>query len=173
MTKDEFSRQYTEQLPKVRAYIEARISQEDDAEDLTADVFTKAYDNLDSYRPERAAFSTWLYTIANNTVRDYLRRANVRGRYLVPTDEELLNEVPDALEDGEERLCRRELLDALALGLRRLPELQRQIVVLQFYDGVPQKEIADRLGLSYANARYLSHRAVKALQQGFRQQGFL
>lgn len=173
MTKSEFAKLYAEQLPRVRAYVAARISLEADVEDLTADVFAKAYDALDSYRPERSAFSTWLYTIASNTIRDYLRRSVVRGKYLSPADDEIMEAVPDGGEWGDERLCRRELLDALALGLQNLPELQRQVVVLQFYDCLPQKQIAQRLGLSYANTRYLSHRAVKALQRDFQQQGLL
>ena len=173
MTKDEFSKLYTEQLPKVRAYIAARIAENDDVDDLTADVFAKAYDNLESYQPDRAVFSTWLYTIASNTIRDHLRRCAVRGKYLVPAEEELMNVLPDDAEGGEEQLCRQELLEALARGLQALPELQRKVIVLQFYDCLPQKEIARRLGLSYANTRYLSHRAVKALQQSFQQQGLI
>ena len=173
MTRDEFLPLYAEFLPKVRAYIAARISRPDDAEDLAADVFTKALDALDSYSAYRAEFSTWLYTIASNTIRDYLRRSSVRDRHLVCVDDEVLNSVADGGEELGAGLLRRELLDALAECLEELPLQQRQIVVLQYYDCLPQKEIAQRLGLSYANTRYLSHKAVKALQSAFRSRGLL
>lgn len=173
MTELEFARLYEEQQSRVQAYIAARIQRIDDAEDLAADVFTKAFAAIDTYHADRAAFSTWLYTIASNTVRDYLRRTSVRGRFTMSAVDEMLNALPDDSESGFERLCRAEMLDALAVGLRRLPETQRQIVVLQFFNRIPQKDIAIRLGLSYTNTRYLSHKAVAALKADFRQQGLL
>lgn len=173
MTRDEFARAYAEQLPKIRSYIAARLPQSEEAEDLSSEVFTKAYAALDSFQAQKGEFSTWLYTIAGNTIRDHLRRGSVRARYLAPGEEEQMEAVADAAPWGEERLLRGELLEALAAGLQRLPELQRQVVVLQFYDCLPQREIAERLGLSYSNTRYLSHRAVKALQSDFQRQGLV
>lgn len=173
MTETEFAVCYREQLPKIRSYISARITRTDDADDLAADVFTKALSALSTYREEQSAFSTWIYTITANTVRDYFRRASVRDSAVTPVEDDALERVPDNAIPLDEHLCRQELLEALAEALQALPELQRQIVVMQFYDGLPQKEIAARLHLGDANTRYLSHRAVKAIREDFRRRGLL
>lgn len=173
MTEAEFAVCYREQLPKIRSYIGARISRAADVEDLAADVFTKALTALASYHAEQAAFSTWLYTITANTVRDYLRRTVVREKLLCDDGDEALAYMPSHAAPLEERLCRQELLEALAEALKALPPIQQQIVVLQFFDGLPQKEIAERLNLGAANTRYLSHRAVKAIRSDFQRRGLL
>ena len=173
MTEAEFAVCYREQLPKIRSYIGARINSADDAEDLAADVFTKALSALPSYQPEQSSFSTWLYTITANTVRDYFRRSSVRNNTITAVEDDVLESIPANAMSLDEGLCRQELLEALADALQALPEIQRQIVVLQFYDGLPQKEIAARLNLGDANTRYLSHRAVKAIREDFRRKGFL
>lgn len=173
MTEAEFALRYREQLPKIRSYIKARINSVDDAEDLAADVFTKALSALSSYREEQSAFSTWIYTITANTVRDYFRRSSVRDSMVSAVEDDVLERVPDNALTLDEHLCKQELLEALAEALQALPEIQQQIVVLQFYDGLPQKEIAARLGLGDANTRYLSHRAVKAIREEFKRRGFL
>ena len=173
MTEAEFAVCYREQLPKIRSYIGARINSADDAEDLAADVFTKALSALSTYQAEQSSFSTWLYTITANTVRDYFRRSSVRNNTITAVEDDVLESLPAEALSLDESLCKQELLEALADALQALPEIQRQIVVLQFYDGLPQKEIAARLGLGDANTRYLSHRAVKAIREDFRRRGFL
>ena len=173
MTEAEFAVCYREQLPKIRSYIGARINSADDAEDLAADVFTKALAALSTYQAEQSTFSTWLYTITANTVRDYYRRSSVRNNTITAVEDDVLESLPADAISLDESLCKQELLEALAEALKALPEIQRQIVVLQFYDGLPQKEIAARLGLGDANTRYLTHRAVKAIREDFKRRGFL
>lgn len=173
MTEAEFAVSYQEQLPKIRSYISARIGRADDVDDLAADVFTKALSALSTYKEEQSAFSTWLYTITSNTVRDYFRRASVRDSAVCAVEDDVLESIPANAVSLDESLCKQELLEALADALKALPEIQQQIIVLQFYDGLPQKEIAARLGLGDANTRYLSHRAVKAIREDFKRKGFL
>lgn len=173
MTEAEFAACYREHLPKIRSYIGARINSAADAEDLAADVFTKALSALSTYQAEQSSFSTWIYTITANTVRDYFRRSSVRSNAVSYVEDDVLESIPSNAVSLDESLCRQELLEALADALQALPEIQRQIVVLQFYDGLQQKEIAARLGLGDANTRYLSHRAVKAIREDFKRRGLL
>ena len=173
MTREEFSAQYSEHLPKLVSYISARIGDRDNAEDIASDVFLKALAALDRFDGQKASFSTWLYTIAANAVRDHLRRREVRGRFLTTADDAALEAVPSEDEFADVMLCRRELLDGLADALMELPEKQRQIIVLQYYDGLPQKQIAEMLGVSFPNTRYLSSKAVKALRGSLQKRSLL
>lgn len=173
MTEAEFAVCYREQLPKVFAYIGAKVTNRADVEDLAADVFAKALSALAGYHAEQSAFSTWLYTITANTVRDYYRRTAVREKTLCSDGDNALEATASNAASPEQQLCRQELLEALAEALTALPPIQQQIVVLQFFDGLPQKEIAARLNLGAANTRYLSHRAVKAIRSDFKLRGLL
>ena len=65
---------YADQLPRVYNYFRYRVGDDALAEDLTATTFEKAWRARKRYRRDRAAFSTWLFTIARNVATDYYRR---------------------------------------------------------------------------------------------------
>lgn len=64
---------YEYYFPRVYSYELYRVEDPDIATDITAQTFEKAYTKLDRYRPERAAFSTWLFMIATNAIRNHKR----------------------------------------------------------------------------------------------------
>ena len=64
---------YEQYLPKVYRYISYRISDTHTAEDITSAVFEKALNKFKSFSPEKASFSTWIFTIARNTLTDHFR----------------------------------------------------------------------------------------------------
>ena len=68
-----FARLYAEYLPKVYRFVRYRIEDEATAEDLTSVVFEKALVKFHAYESQRASFSTWVFTIARNTVIDHFR----------------------------------------------------------------------------------------------------
>ncbi len=68
-----FSQLYDEFMPKVFAYIHYRVRDEQTTEDLTSIVFEKALVNFTRYSSDKAAFSTWIFTIARNSVIDHFR----------------------------------------------------------------------------------------------------
>ena len=68
-----FQEIYEDYYDKVLSFIRARVNVQQDAEDLTSDVFLKCYKNIEKYDPERAAVSTWIFTIANNTLKNHYR----------------------------------------------------------------------------------------------------
>ena len=159
---------YVNYRDKVMRYIGSHVFNEHDREDLLQQVFLNAVAALDGYDPARAAPGTWLYAIARNTVTDYFRRG---GRE--PTtaeldeayggDEAYGDEVYGGAEP-EAQLLTQETLEALAQALERLPERERNIVIWRFYHGLSAREAAERAGVSYANARFLQHQALKKLQ---------
>ena len=68
-----FQEIYEEFYQKVLSYIRSRVGDAYTAEDLTSDVFFKCYKNIDRYDPEKAAVSTWVFTITNNTLKNHYR----------------------------------------------------------------------------------------------------
>ena len=73
----DFEKLYDEYYDKVYVYIARRINNPTDAEDLTADVFYKVFAN--PYDPKLAKFSTYIFTIASNTLKNHYRYISVRG----------------------------------------------------------------------------------------------
>src|SRR5262245_33661724 len=67
-----FEELYRTYLPKVYNYVCYRLGDVTAAEDVTAEIFERAFTTLPSYRADRGAFSTWLFTIAHNLVANYL-----------------------------------------------------------------------------------------------------
>lgn len=146
---------------RVLSYARRRLGSEQDAEDVTAQVFLKVHEKRDTYDPGRGAASTWLYAITQNEVRGVLRRRS-RGRDLEDFDQ--WERLPAPGPAPEETLLSEERVNALAKALEALPERERDILLLRFYSGLTSKEVAARMGLSDANVRYLQSRAVGRLR---------
>ena len=143
---------------KVKRYVENRVQNGSDVDDLVSEVFEKALRSISTYDARKAALSTWIYTITRNTVCDYYRR---RGR-VVPFAE-IIDEAQEGTADTG--VLREEELNELAAAMERLPQRQRDILILRFYYELSLKEIAQRMGISYANVRYLQHMALRSLKK--------
>ncbi len=131
-----------------------------EADDLTQEVFVKAYRGLGGLQ-EADAFARWLYGIAGHTFADAARvhkrrRNDVR---LESTPEIAVSE--DAVED-----LGRESADVIR-ALAELPEDQRLVLTLRSLDGLSPKEIAERLGQPRGTVRSRLHHALNYLQLAF------
>lgn len=161
MSLDKEETVYTEFHPKVSGYIKSRILHPQDAEDLVSAVFLKVYGALISFDESRASLSTWVYTITRNTVNDYFRR---NGKMQPPEDIEELSLSAPEQEIPEEILLREENLDLLADSLAKLPQRERDMIILLYYHEKSLKETASLLQMSYGNAKYLHHIAINRLR---------
>ena len=158
MTEEQKSELYLTYSGKVRGYIQNKINDPAASEDLCAEVFLKVYEKLDSYDETKASLSTWIFTIARNTLTDYYRTRRVHS------------EIPETLaseENIEEGICRDEMLEILADALERMDERSRDIIVLHYYSGLTLKIIAERLGISYAYVKVLHNKALSTLRGFF------
>ena len=143
-----------------------------DAEEIVADTFVRAYRALVRYPAERIqalALRPWLYRIALNTFRN-----RVRGRRLplVPLDEigehtDLACE-PDATGQPDQVGERGELREKLALLIAALPERYRVAVVLRHIQGCEYGEIATLLGQPIGTVKANVHRGLRRLRDGLR-----
>ncbi|MEK6650157.1 MAG: sigma-70 family RNA polymerase sigma factor [Bacteroidota bacterium] len=129
--------------------------------DISQEVFIKAFEALPGFRFE-SSFYTWLYRIAVNKGRDELRRRKLRRFFSL-----------QSLDDGvradlEARLAERprdlDAPDLVALGLRSLPEHQREVVVLKDLQGFSYEEIAEILDVEVGTVKSRLSRARTALR---------
>lgn len=142
---------YLEYRDKVCSYIRGKVENYHDAEDLTAQVFEKIYSKLDSFDETKASLSTWIYTIARNTVTDFYRTRRIHAGY----DEAYELAAPE--QD-------RDILEELADALQTLKERERDLILLHYYKGLTLKEVADKMGMSYINAKVIHKKALDGLR---------
>ena len=141
---------------KVSAYIRGKLDNHHDAEDLVSQVFEKVYGKIHTFDESKASLSTWIYTITRNTVTDYYRTRRIHTSY----DE--VYELPAPEKD-------RDVLDALADALMILKERERDLIMLHYYKGLTLKEVADKMGMSYMNAKVIHKKALSGLKTYFQE----
>ena len=160
--EEAFTEMYRHFFPRVYNFIYARMKNVDAADDVVSTTFMKVYENLDRYNPTKAAFSTWLFRIASNSMMDYFRRTQSRGE--VEWDETFDPPAPEYQSPENQALAdegKKEILKALD----KLNERERRIVELKYFSGVGNKEIAEVLGITANNVGVVLHGALKKLKK--------
>lgn len=151
---------YTENQPRVLRYVRGKLDSPEDAEDLVSAVFTYCFEHYGEYDPEKSAITTWLYLIVNSRVKNYYRDHG-SSRY---ADYETVSQVmEDQNIDLDQGVYLEQLRSRLMRAIDRLPERQRQIVLLSYFQNASSEEIAKKLGTTPGNVRVLLSRALKKL----------
>jgi RNA polymerase sigma-70 factor (ECF subfamily) len=119
------------------------VLDEADAEDVMQESFVYAFRNLKKYDPRKAAFKTWLYTIAVSRCRNVYRR---RSLLLVGLTQALFDVPAPASEAPEACAARKAATEAIAEALGRLSPQLREAVVLRYGHGLAYREIAEVMG---------------------------
>jgi RNA polymerase sigma factor (sigma-70 family) len=143
-------------------YILGRVPDSETAEELTQDVFLKAYRARESYE-ERFELSTWLWTIARNTVFDWLRKQ--REEVLDSPDEFSWEEIPCNLPCPETRTARKLDRKVLLKLMSTLTDLQKRALFMRVVRQLSYEEISKHLGLSLSAAKCLVYRARRSAQE--------
>lgn len=155
-----FTELYEKYFPPVYGMIFARLKDVTAADDVVSEIFMKVALNLDSH-DKKYAFSTWLFTIARNTLADYYRR-QIR-RFEESWNEFLDREAP-IIDQPEEKLLASEQTEELLRAVGKLTELQRRIIELKYWSELSNVEIAEILGLSASNVGFIHYQAMKRLR---------
>ncbi len=152
-----FAKLYDLYVDKIYKYIYYKSGRTDEAEDLTAQVFLKAWEAIAHYKWEGYPFSTWLYRIAHNQMIDYYRT----HRETFPLDTARAKEsVIDPLEAAERTFTSGQIRAAL----HHLTHDQQRVIVLRFLEGYSTSEVAAIMDKDPDAIRALQHRALRALQ---------
>jgi RNA polymerase sigma-70 factor (ECF subfamily) len=148
---------YADLAPRVYNYFRYRLARDADVEDLTSRTFERAWRSRASFRSDRAGFSAWLFTIAQNVRNDYLRSR----RDHVPISEALAVAAEATPDRDVERDSDRAHLVRLT---GQLPERERELIALKYGAGLSNRLIARLTGLTESNVGTILHRTVQMLR---------
>jgi len=142
------------------------IGREEDARDVTQETFLRAFRGLSAFKGQ-AKFSSWLYRIALNLCRDWIRRKKRSPMAILPEDVDLEDLASDAgpTETVEDLVSRRELSELVEAAMARLPEEQRTAIILKEYHGMTFQEIADLQGCPLSTVKTRLYQGLSVLRR--------
>jgi RNA polymerase sigma-70 factor (ECF subfamily) len=148
------------------------IGREEDARDVSQEAFLRAYRALPGFKGQ-AKFSSWLYRIALNLCRDWIRK---QRRAPVQQMPEGVDPVEMAGESGpvesiEELVARKELSDVVGEAMALLPEEQRTAIILKEYHGMTFQEIADLQGCPLSTVKTRLYQGLTVLRRHLEKNG--
>ncbi len=164
-----YAQLYDTYVTSIYRFVYFKVNNHEDAEDLTADVFLKAWNYITEHTDVRS-FRAVIYRIARNLVIDLYRRRATRNEVTGFPDEEEdhpddrmahLSDKGSGVRKIETEHDHQQVLDAIA----QLKEEYREVVLFRYVDGLSASEVAEILGKSSVDVRVTTHRAMKALRK--------
>lgn len=155
-----FSKLVSEYSERLYWQIRKMVLSHDDTNDVLQDVFIKVWQNLDNFRGE-SKLSTWLYRIAINESITYINKKRKENNVSIDNDDSfLINTLEgDTYFDGDEA---QKILQEAVLTL---PEKQRLVFQMKYFDEMKYDDISDILGTSVGALKASYHHAVKKVEK--------
>ena len=152
---------YEDYYDRIFRYVSFKTGNSLEAEDITAEVFVKMLESIDSFRWQGYQFSSWLFRIAHNLVVDHFRK---RGRRHIVA----LDDAPAAATEYDPDLDRKLDVDISMAPVREamkdLTDLQREVISLRFAAGLSVAETARAVGKKDNAVKALQHAGIKKLR---------
>src|SRR6187455_767410 len=142
------------------------IGREEDARDVCQETFLRAFRALPGFRGQ-AKFSSWLYRIALNLCRDWVRRERRTPVVQPPEDVDLIemSAAAEPSESIEDLVARKELSRLVERAMALLPEEQRTAIVLKEYHGLTFQEIAELVGCPLSTVKTRLYQGLSVLRR--------
>ena len=150
------------------------IGREEDARDVCQETFLRAFRALPGFKGQ-AKFSSWLYRIALNLCRDWIRRQRRAPALQLPEDVDAIElaSASGPTESIEDLVARRELSAVVEQAMAMLPEEQRTAIVLKEYHGMTFQEIADLQGCPLSTVKTRLYQGLSVLRRSLERSGQL
>jgi RNA polymerase sigma-70 factor (ECF subfamily) len=149
---------------RVYGYVAAKVSDQLDAEDLVSDIFLQVVKCLPQFKNQHHfSFAAWIFTISRNAVIDFYRR---QGRVIGELQWDSLNKEDDGME-FDNKLIEQEKARELSGMLNLLPERRREVMVLKYFSGLRNIEIARILDLDERTIASHISRGLKDLYEAY------
>lgn len=145
---------------KIYWHIRKMVIDHDDADDLTQDVFIKVWKNLDNFRQDSQLF-TWIYRIATNECLTFLKAK--KRKFFLPIHD--ITEELTAKIDSSPDISGEEIQLKLQKALLRLPDKQRVVFNMRYYDELKYEEMSQILGTSVGALKASYHHAAKKIEE--------
>ena len=148
------------------------IGRDEDARDVAQETFLRAFRALPGFKGQ-AKFSSWLYRIALNLCRDWIRRKKRTPVVEMPegVDVAELAAEQGPVESIEDLVARQEMSRIVAEGMKLLPDEQRTAIVLKEYHGLTFQEIADLQGCPLSTVKTRLYQGLRVLRRHLESQG--
>jgi RNA polymerase sigma-70 factor (ECF subfamily) len=142
------------------------IGREEDARDVCQETFLRAFRALPRFRGQ-AKFSSWLYRIALNLCRDWIRRERRTGFVQPPEDVDIVDlaAADHPAESIEDLVSRHDQVRAIERAMAKLPDEQRTAIVLKEYHGLTFQEIADLMGCPLSTVKTRLYQGLSVLRR--------
>ena len=164
--KEAFAKAYDLYVDQIYRFVYFKISNTEEAHDLTSQVFLKAWEYTQKKGElEVKTVKALLYRISRNCVIDYYRKNNKKIDLPLETKDGEKIEVEDESQDILKNLEIKLDTEEIKKKLLELKEEYREVIILHFIDELSVKEIADILNKDKGNVRVLIHRAIKSLKK--------
>jgi RNA polymerase sigma-70 factor (ECF subfamily) len=144
---------------KIYWIVRRMIPDHDEADDITQNVFIKAYQSLKTFKGD-SSFYTWIYRIAVNLSLNEIRRKKLRRTFSI--DEEI-HQVPSFDAQPLELLEQKERTQQIREAIEQLPDKQKKVFLLRYYEELPYEEIAKILKTSVGGLKANYFHAVKKI----------
>ncbi len=148
------------------------IGRDEDARDVAQETFLRAFRALPGFKGQ-GKFSSWLYRIALNLCRDWIRRKKRTPIVDMPEDVDFIEMAADQgpVESIEDLVARNEMSRIVAEGMKLLPDEQRTAIVLKEYHGLTFQEIADLQGCPLSTVKTRLYQGLSVLRKQLESQG--
>lgn len=149
---------------EVYNYMLKKTKNETDAEDITIDTFSKAFERLKSYNPQYQ-FNTWLITIARNTHIDLVRKRKTEKTLDIDENDPIYTNIIDETPGIEDQLINEQNLITLKNYIKQLKPHYQEIIQLRYFQELSYNEIAEKLHEPLSNVKVKLLRAKKLLTE--------
>jgi len=148
------------------------IGREEEARDVVQETFLRAFRGIKNFRGQ-AKFSSWVYRIALNLCRDWMRRERRAPLQSAPEGVDLVELAAEQgpVESIETLVARRDLSQVVAEAMALLPEEQRTAIILKEYHGMTFQEIADLQHCPLSTVKTRLYQGLTVLRRHLQQQG--
>jgi RNA polymerase sigma-70 factor (ECF subfamily) len=158
ITKDSFPSIIREYQERVYHVVRKIVIDHDDTDDLVQETFIKVWQKRDSYKGNSQLF-TWIYRIAVNEALQHLRKKQRNTLVSIHQDELLENQLRSEMGPDAD-----EIQVQLQKAIAQLPDKQRAVFTLKYYDELKYEQIAEILGGSVGGLKANYHHAVKKIE---------
>jgi RNA polymerase sigma-70 factor, ECF subfamily len=157
-----FAPLYREHVQAIYRYVMTRVSDTHLAEDMTGDVFARAFKGISNYQDTGKPFLAWLYTIAHARVIDHYRKVGRRPQDVEVEEHGIVSE-QDVEGDVLYATALGSAKSVLAQAILTLTDEQQQVLSLRFIEGLKLEEVAVIMGKNANAIKALQHRALGSL----------
>ena len=159
---------YDRYAPSVFSLARYMLREHTLAEEATQDVFLNLWLKAGSYNPQRGTPKAWFMSVAHHRIIDVIKARNRRNQSTNQVSHELLDlypsDRPSTEEEVQRNLSREEIIEVLAT----LPEGQREVIILAYFEGFSQSEIASRLDQPLGTVKTRVRLAMQKLRAAFK-----